>query len=127
MADEKDSRSQEDLTEEASPYRIEEFRRKGQVSQSREISGMVALLGVGVVVYAYAPKMGIELSEFMKDVFRTDLSSRINLGDHQIIASLMNKALHLAILMGLPACIAGFLVALLKSEAFFLLIQSNLI
>ena len=40
MAENQEDRSREDLTEEASPYRIEEFRRKGMVAQSREVTGL---------------------------------------------------------------------------------------
>ena len=52
------------------------------VSQSREITGLVALLAAGVATYVLSPKMGAALAEFMREVFRTDLSSRMDLGSH---------------------------------------------
>ena len=47
MAENQEGRSNEDLTEEASPYRLEEYRRKGMVAQSREVTALLALLATG--------------------------------------------------------------------------------
>jgi flagellar biosynthetic protein FlhB len=114
MADNED-RSREDLTEDASPYRLEEMRKKGQVAQSRELTGLIALLAAGVTAYALTPKMGAEMAEFMREVFRTDLSARIDLGGAHVVEGILYKALHLMGLIGLPVCIAGFIFGVIGS------------
>ncbi|MEK6579901.1 MAG: EscU/YscU/HrcU family type III secretion system export apparatus switch protein, partial [Bdellovibrionota bacterium] len=92
MAENQQDRSQDDLTEEASPHRVEEFRQKGMVSQSREISALTALLAAGVATYALSPTMGTQLSEFMREVFRADLASRLNLSGEGVARTYLIKA-----------------------------------
>lgn len=116
MAEQED-RSREDLTEEASPYRLEEFRQKGQVAQSREISGLVALLAAAVTAYALSPKMGTQMAEFMREVFRTDLSARVDLGSTAVGRGLFEKAIKLTMNLGLPVAIAGFVGGVVASFA----------
>ncbi|MCM2324687.1 MAG: flagellar biosynthesis protein FlhB [Oligoflexia bacterium] len=114
---ENDERSREDLTEEASPYRIEELRRKGQVAQSRELTGLIALLASGAAAYALSPRMGAEMMEFMREVFRADLSSRLDLDSNGLLRGFLLKALTLVILMGLPVALAGFVMGVFGSIA----------
>jgi len=114
---EQDDRSRDDLTEETSPYRLEEFRRKGMVAQSREIPALLVICGVSVAAYAMAPKMGAQMGEFMREVFRTDWSSRLDLGSGHVLANTMMKALKIAIVVGLPVCIVGFILAIVGSMA----------
>jgi flagellar biosynthetic protein FlhB len=115
LAEDKENQSREDLTEEASPHKLEEYRSKGIVSQSRELTGLVVLLTVGVAMYVIAPKFGAELSEFMKEVFRTDLSSRMALGSSQIVGNYLMKSLKIMISVGLPICGLGFILGALSS------------
>jgi flagellar biosynthesis protein FlhB len=117
VAENQEDRSREDLTEEASPYRIEEFRRKGIVAQSKELSGLAALLACGVVIYALTPKMGVQMAEFMRDVFRADLSAKLNLNSAEILGSSLTKALKVMIGIGLPVCLAGFVIGVIGSFA----------
>ncbi|MFZ9595685.1 MAG: EscU/YscU/HrcU family type III secretion system export apparatus switch protein, partial [Bdellovibrionia bacterium] len=117
MADDRESQSREDLTEEASQYRLEEFRSKGMVSQSKELSGLLVLLTVAVMMYSMAPRFGQEIAEFMKEVLRTDLSSRVDLGNTQVMGQYLMKALKMILLMGFPICGAGFLLGILASFA----------
>ncbi len=115
MAEESENRSSEDLTEEASPQRIEEYRRKGITAQSREVSGLLALVAAIVTTYIVSPRFGAQLTEFMREVFRTDLSSRMNLGSTQIVGNYFIKSLWLMFSVGFPICIAGFIVGALGS------------
>lgn len=80
MAENREDKSREDLTEEASPYRLEEYRRRGMVAQSKEVSGLLALLAAAVTLYVVSPSLSTQMMEFMREVFRTDLSSRVDLG-----------------------------------------------
>ena len=117
MAENQEDRSREDLTEEASPYRIEEFRRKGMVAQSREVSGLVALIAAAVALWVMSPKMGSALTQYMSEVFRVDLMGKgdMNTGSHARV--LMIKGVQLLAILGLPVCLAGFFMGILGSFA----------
>lgn len=117
MAEGSEERSREDLTEEASPYRLEEFRQKGMVAQSREVSGLVALLAAGATMYALSPTMGKELAEFMREVFRTDLSARVDLGGKHVLHGYMIKGLGILAVIGLPVGLAGLFLGGFSSFA----------
>ena len=54
-----------DRTEEATPERREEFRKKGQVAVSREITSVFVLAAVVVTMSFYLGKLIEDLSEFM--------------------------------------------------------------
>ena len=115
MAENQENRSGEDLTEEASPYRLEEFRRKGMVSQSREVSGLAALVAAATVTYIMAPSIGQQLGGFMQEVFRTDLSARLDLSSTAHLRTTLVKGLYLLASIGLPISIAGFFFGALAS------------
>jgi flagellar biosynthetic protein FlhB len=117
MAENQEDRSREDLTEEASPHRLEEFRRKGSVAQSRELTGLAALLAAGALSYALAPRMGADVAEFMREVFRTDLSARADLGGAHVLANLFMKALKIVAAVSLPVCAGGFVIGVSASFA----------
>jgi flagellar biosynthetic protein FlhB len=114
---ENEDRSGEDLSEEISQYRLEENRRKGQVSQSREVTGLLALLAAAVTAYVLSPQMGESMAGFMREVFRTDLSSRLDLGSTQVLHNVMTKALMLMVSVGLPIGLAGFFMGIGASFA----------
>ena len=115
MAEGREDRSREDLTEEASPHRVEEYRRKGMVAQSREVSALIAFLAVGVATYVISPQVTYQLSEFMQEVFRTDLSSKVSLGAPHILRNYLMHALKIVMSIGLPICGAGFVWGILGS------------
>ncbi len=115
MAENQEDRSREDLTEEASPHRIEEYRDKGSVAQSREVAGLAVLIAACVTAYTMSPHFGEQLGDFMKEVFRTDLSSRVDLGAPNIVRSYLMKAVGLMISVGFPICGAGFVLGVLAS------------
>lgn len=115
MAENQEDRSREDLTEEASPYRIEEFRRRGMVAQSRELTGIVTVLAAGAALYVASPRLGEQLLDFMREMFRGDLSPRQELFGTTVLGAYFGKALKLMALIALPACAAGFVIAVLAS------------
>lgn len=117
MAEENQDRSPEDLSEEASPHRLEEFRQKGQVAQSRELSAIFALAATTVVMFSVAPEMGKSLLEFMREVLKTDLSSRLDLSDASIVGQYMMKGLKISAAAVMPIAIAGFIAGGLSSFA----------
>jgi flagellar biosynthesis protein FlhB len=115
VAENQEDRSREDLTEEASPHRIEEYRKRGQVAQSREVTALLALLAAGVTLYLTSPQMGLQMSQFMREVFRTDLSSRADLASHVVLSGYFMKALKIMILATLPVAAAGFVMGAVGS------------
>ena len=112
-----EERSTEDLGDEISQHRLEENRRKGMVSQSREVTGLLALLAAAVAAYATAPQMGETFAGFMREVFRTDLSSRLDLGSAQILRHTLMRSLEVMATVGLPIGLAGFFMGIVGSFA----------
>lgn len=117
MAEQDQDRASEDLTEEASPYRVEEFRRRGQVAQSREVSSLAALLAAAVAAYALSPKMGADVADYMRDVFRADITAHADLGGSDVLRGFLVKGLRLVAAIGLPISLAGFVIGALASFA----------
>lgn len=117
MADNQEERSTEDLSEQESPYRLEEYRRKGQVSQSKELSGLAALIAASATLYVMAPTMSGALMEFMRELFRTDLAAQANLGHGNFLGNLLLKTLKVSVLIVLPIAAAGFILGALGSFA----------
>ena len=107
MADEKEDRSREDLSEEASPYRLEEFRRKGQVAQSRELTGIIAVAGASFVLYSMGQKAGFQILDFMKEIFRSDFSSHFDLGSGQNVGIMLKRGLSILVALTLPVCLVA--------------------
>lgn len=117
MAENNEDRSTEDLTEEASSFRLDEARRKGQVAQSRELAGMIALIAAGSTLYTMAPGIGNQMAEFMREVFRADVTARLNLADSSILGTTMMKSLRVLIGAALPVAVVGFIIGALSSFA----------
>lgn len=115
MAEGREEKSKEDLTEEASPHRIEEYRQKGIVAQSKELTGLMALLATAITTYVVSPQWVIQMMDFMRQVFRTDLSARVDLGAPHIAHQYLMKAFEISIALGLPICGAGFILGVLGS------------
>lgn len=114
MSDQED-RSPEDLSDDISPYKLEEKRNKGQVSQSRELTGLIALMAAAVTTYALSPKMGAQMAELMRDTFRADVSARLDLGGNHVLRDILGKALRTTALIALPVCVAGFVFGVIGS------------
>src|SRR5690242_3333212 len=87
-----EDRDTDDLSEEASPYRAEEMRRKGQVAQSREISGLAALVAAGAAVYALWPSMSGQILEFMRSTF-TNINPKADIGNAETIQAIFMHCL----------------------------------
>jgi flagellar biosynthesis protein FlhB len=117
VAENENERSKEDLTEDASPYRLEEFRRKGQVAQSKEVSSLAVLLAASITAYAMAPTLGTQLADFMRETFRTDLSARMDLGSPEMMKQTLLGALKVLVAIGLPISVAGFVLGIAASFA----------
>ena len=117
MADKKEDTSREDLTEEASPHKLEELRNKGMVAQSKEVSALAVLLAVGFATYTLSPKLGYEITEYMREAFRTDQTAKLNLNTPQTLHHCFSKIVDLILGVGLPICVVGFVFGFLSCFA----------
>lgn len=115
MAQNQEDRNTDDLLEEASQTRIDEMREKGQVSQSRELVGLLSLLAAASALWLFAPKMGTDISEYMREMFRVDEAAKMNFKDSTAISLALMKCLKLIVFLGLPISIAGFVFGILGS------------
>jgi len=106
LADGDENRSRDDLSEEASPHRLEKFREEGKVAQSRELTGLLSLLGAGVVLYLMASMTSGRLSEFMVKVFSVDIATAARLTTSEAVKEKAYEMLKLLSLVVLP--VAGF-------------------
>lgn len=112
MAENNEDRDTEDLSEEASPYRLEEFRRKGQVAQSRELVALAVALATGATLFAMAPKMGQEIIGFMKDLFTTGLTQKPGDQMESIAGSRLLQFLKVLAWVSLPAAVVGMVLGI---------------
>jgi flagellar biosynthetic protein FlhB len=110
-------RDTDDLSEEESTFRREEFRQKGQVAQSREVTGLLALCGSVAATYAFAPQMGDTLARLMRELLRADWASKQNLGDPKFLGDQLMEVLSVGAGILLPVALIGFIVGLLGSYA----------
>ena len=115
MAENENDQDREDLSDEPSQYRLEEFRKQGRVSQSRELNGMMALLAAGVAAYMMSAGTGAHLVEFMREAFRTDVVSRADLAHGSLLETTLMKVLQLIMWVTLPVALASLVVGVLAS------------
>lgn len=115
MAEEQEDRSTDDLLEEPSQTRIDDMREKGQVSQSRELVGLISLLASATALYLFAPKMGVDIAEYMKEMFKVEDAVKMNFNDSSALQGALFKCLKLIIFMGLPISVAGFIFGVVGS------------
>jgi flagellar biosynthetic protein FlhB len=114
---ENEDRSSEDLTEEASPHRLEEYRQKGMVAQSRELTALLALLAAAISTYVISPSVGVDVMGMMREMFRADAAARMNFQADGVVGGTLSKVLRVILLAGAPVAVAGFVVGIVGSFA----------
>ncbi len=110
MAENNEDRNLEDLSEEASPYRLEEYRKKGQVAQSRELVTLAVALACGLVLFVTAPSIAEEVKKFMREVFTQDLAMKPGANLLELAGLRLTQILKLFATIGLPVAVVGFLL-----------------
>jgi flagellar biosynthetic protein FlhB len=112
MAENNDDRNLEDLSEQASPYRLEEYRKKGQVAQSKELVALAVALASGLTLFAMAPSIAEEVLRFMKEIFTNSIA--IKPGDHmqEIAGNKLVEMLKVVATIGLPISLVGFVLGI---------------
>ncbi len=112
MAENNEDRNPDDLSEEASPYRLEEYRKKGQVAQSKEIAALALFLASGIVLFSMAPSIAESIVHFMKDSFTTDLATKPGNQIEAIASNRLLEMLRVVAKVGLPISLVGFVLGI---------------
>jgi flagellar biosynthetic protein FlhB len=63
------SDSDEDKTEEASSQRLEDYRKEGQVAQSKELTSLFVLVSTMAVMWGMGPQLASDFMDFMRKMF----------------------------------------------------------
>ncbi len=117
MAEGEKNRDRDDLSDEASPYRLEKLREQGKVAQSRELNSLVGLIAAGialmVVIKAYAPDM----LSLMQDAFRTDQSAHLDFGKEDTLSDALFRALGILAKLALPVALSALVFGVISSFA----------
>jgi flagellar biosynthetic protein FlhB len=112
MAENNEDRSPEDLSDEASPYRLEEFRKKGQVSQSKELVALGVAMACGMTVFSMAPAMAHEITQFMKDIFSDALIVKPGDNMQHMAGDKLMQFVKVLATVGLPISAVGFFLGI---------------
>ncbi|MEW6056950.1 MAG: flagellar biosynthesis protein FlhB [Bdellovibrionota bacterium] len=112
-----EERSLDDLTEEPSQHRIDELRSKGQVAQSRDLTGSIALLGVMGMLYFISAKFVSNYSELLKEIFTKDLVSQVDAENWRSFIEVSAKCGRLLVMTVLPIGLASMVLGVVTSIA----------
>ncbi len=99
----------DDRTEEATPERREEFRKKGQIAVSREITSVFVLFGIVVLISFYLMYMQSDLQDYLKKSFYNLRSHKITPYEFQ---SHMEDHLLVFLKLTIPFFIVGSVIAI---------------
>ena len=112
MAEKQDSQSDEDKTEEPSAQRREDFRKEGQVAQSKELTSLMVLLATLTAMYFIGPSL---ISDFMNVTRRLLIESATTNIDAEAAARLLMMAITATGKVVLPIALAGFVAGIAGS------------
>ncbi|MBW1763975.1 MAG: EscU/YscU/HrcU family type III secretion system export apparatus switch protein, partial [Deltaproteobacteria bacterium] len=102
----------QEKTEQASPKKKEEARKKGQVAKSREISSIAVLAAGAIYLFFSAKKMVFQLGNQLKTTF----SGISSMGPADVdLMSLLSNAVSGYLIMVLPLMLVLIVVALLAN------------
>ncbi len=112
MPEANDNDDSENKTEEPTAQRYEDFRKEGQVAQSRELNAFIVLISCVLVIYLGSPSFLVNFLEVCRNLFKT--SATIAFTDVEIKRVLMTvfKSILFTVL---PVAIVGFLAGILGS------------
>jgi len=112
MAENNEDRDPDDLSEEASPHRLEEHRKKGQVGQSKELVALFVAVATGLAFFAMAPGFADEIIRFMKETFAQGLSVKPADDMQKIASNRLTAMLIVVAKIGLPVSLVGFVLGI---------------
>jgi flagellar biosynthetic protein FlhB len=116
VAEQNGSSSDEEKTEEPSQQRLEDFRKEGQVAQSKELTSLLVLMGTLGVMYAMGPSLAGDFMDFMRRMFSESATGDLTANRAGLLLSLcLGQAARLV----LPIAAAGFAAGVLGSVVQF--------
>lgn len=104
--------SDDDKTEEPSSQRLEDFRKEGQVAQSKELTSLMVLLATLGALYGLGPTLATDFMDFMRRMFMEASVAELT---HERAGNLLMMCLMQTGRMVLPIAAAGFLAGVLGS------------
>ena len=110
MAENNEDRNTEDLSEEASPHRLEEQRKKGHVAQSKELVALFVAVASGLTLFALAPTFADELIRFMKETISQGLEMKHADNMQKLAGDRLMDMLSVLAKIGLPIALIGFVL-----------------
>jgi flagellar biosynthetic protein FlhB len=108
------SESDEDKTEEPSAQRLEDYRKEGQVAQSKELTSLAVLLATMAVMWGMGPSLASDFLDFMRRMFAEASVKDIT---QERAGNLLMMCLGAAGSAILPIAAAGFLAGVIGSIA----------
>ncbi|RZA07655.1 MAG: flagellar biosynthesis protein FlhB [Proteobacteria bacterium] len=108
------SDSDEDKTEEPSSQRLEDYRKEGQVAQSKELTSLFVLLSTMAVMWSMGPGLASNFLDFMRKMFAEAAVKDIS---QERAGNLLMLCLNAAGSAILPIAAAGFLAGIVGSVA----------
>ena len=117
MAEGQEGRDSEDLSDEISAHRLEEFREKGQVAQSRELSTLAATFGVVGTLFAMSSTFGGTIMSYLRESLEVSKVLKLDFSQSGVLGGVLTNSLKVGASIVLPIALAGFFIGALASFA----------
>ncbi len=116
MAEKQQSESDDEKTEEPSQQRLDDFRKEGQVAQSKELTSLFVLMATLAVMYGMGPSLAGGFMDFMRRIFFEAAAADLSV---ERVRVLMLLCLGESARLVLPIAAAGFVAGVAGSVAQF--------
>ena len=113
---EDNSNSDMDKTEEPSQYRIDEFRKRGEVASSKELTSVLVLASAFVTMIASSAYVYETLATFIDWVYSLDFSTAYEEKQFSIV---VHKSLMTMLMCAAPVCFITFCSSIISNIAQF--------
>jgi len=101
----------QEKTEEATPRKLREARKKGQVPKSKDLSSVILLLIIFGAIAILKSSIGDHFKGFMIACFEKIGHISISQGDENLLLNLLQEAFHTATLILMPLLLITFFLA----------------
>lgn len=97
----------QEKTEDPTPQKLEDARKKGDVPKSKELANFVVFMGLSIAMYFFAPTMLERILDIFRDSFRVDQVSITSIEEFSAYINTLFKRL-MWIVLPLFAAVFGF-------------------
>lgn len=112
----------DDKTEPATPKKLDDARKEGQIAKSKELVTSVFLLVLFLIIKIYAPTMGNSFMECFKSVyavFETVTREQLSISDSRLLLTVVGDVIIKIVLILLPILAITFVVAFVMNAVQF--------